>query len=127
MKIPTCHLIFYSPAGKVKFQVNNNGGNIIGRKSEVNPPDVDLLVNTDDALMSRRHARIRASFGQIPNYLLSDMDSQNGTTLINKQREEMEILPGDEVFIEDGYTIRMGATEMVFEMTYEGNKTNLKI
>ena len=127
MNHPTCHLIYHTPAGKTKYPLNNNGGNTLGRKSELNPPDVDLLIDTQDDLMSRRHARITISFGIPPNYLLSDLDSHNGTTLINKQREELKIMPGDKVFLEDGYTIRMGATEVVFEIAYNDSKTNLKI
>ena len=127
MKHPKCHLLFHTPTGKIRYPLNNNGGNTLGRKSGLNPPDVDLLIETTDNLMSRRHARISISFGMPPNYLLSDLDSQNGTVLINKQRQELTIMPGDEVFLEDGYIIRMGATEVVFEMVRPDSKTNLRV
>lgn len=127
LKFPKSRLIHFTPAGKAEYLLKNSGPNIIGRKSTLNPPDVDLLVKTPDGLMSRRHARIDVKFGQQGIvFLLTDLGSQNGTTLINRQRDELKLWPGDEVYLEDGFTIRMGATEVVFEVSADESLTQLK-
>ncbi|HFA51214.1 MAG TPA: FHA domain-containing protein, partial [Bacteroidetes bacterium] len=108
-----------APAGKIKYPLNYKGENIIGRKARLNPPDVNVLMDSGDGTMSRRHARIHISFGTGGTvFLLSDLNSQNGTRLFNRQRQEIQILPGDEVYLQDGYIIRMGNSELIFEAVH---------
>ena len=129
MKHPVCHLLYHAPTGKIKYPLEVSKANVIGRKTALNPPDVNILVDTTDDSMSRRHGQISILFGDLNEgyvYVLSDLDSRNGTTLFNKQRQEMKILPGDEVCLKDGFIIRMGATELTFEIVPEDNKTKLK-
>ncbi len=127
MKFPACHLIFHAPSGKIKYPLNNGGANIIGRKARLNPPDVNVLVDANDGSMSRRHACIDIRFGMAgPVFLLSDLSSQNGTVLINRQRQQMKLLPGDEVYLQDGFIIRLGQTELTFEILKQEVETALR-
>ncbi|MGE3074066.1 MAG: HEAT repeat domain-containing protein [Dehalococcoidia bacterium] len=70
---------------------------VIGRSTEA-----DLVLA--DAEASRKHAQIRAS-GQ--TYLISDLESRNGTTVNGEAVIEPRVL-------RDGDEIRMGKTSMVF-------------
>jgi pSer/pThr/pTyr-binding forkhead associated (FHA) protein len=71
-------------------------GLVIGRAA-----DVDLRL--EDRLASRRHARIESEAGR---YVVSDLDSTNGT-FVNERPVQFQRL-------QDGDRIRIGSTTMIF-------------
>ena len=70
---------------------------LIGRSK-----DCDLQV--EDANVSRRHAELRREGS---SWWLVDLDSTNGTELNGKRVQRMQL--------DDGDTITLGATDLVFE------------
>ncbi|MFN8344175.1 MAG: FHA domain-containing protein [Spirosomataceae bacterium] len=95
------------------------GPNVLGRKSSV--PTADILIETEDAMMSRRHAVVevvRDKFGQF-QYLISEAGSRNGTfiTSVKDPMRKIKLEPEDLIYLEDGDTIQMGRTKIVLQTT----------
>ena len=95
------------------------GPNVIGRKSSV--PTADILIETEDVMMSRRHAVVevvRDKFGQF-EYLIAEAGSRNGTFVIGAQdpMRKIKLEPEDLIYLEDGDTIQMGRTKVVLQTT----------
>lgn len=95
------------------------GPNVIGRKSSV--PTADILIESEDAMMSRRHAIVevtRDKFGQF-QYLVSEAGSRNGTFVMgaNDPMRKIKLEPEDLIYLEDGDTIQMGRTKVVLQTT----------
>ena len=84
------------------------GDNIIGRRNKGD--DVHIPIETNDPSMDRRHCILNVKRGKTGNliYTLRDNDSITGTFVMN------EILgPKDQVRIEDGTVITLGATSLI--------------
>jgi pSer/pThr/pTyr-binding forkhead associated (FHA) protein len=95
------------------------GPNVIGRKSSV--PTADILIETEDVMMSRRHAVVevvRDKFGQF-EYLIAEAGSRNGTFVIGAKdsMRKIKLEPEDLIYLEDGDTIQMGRTKVVLQTT----------
>ena len=84
------------------------GDNIIGRRNKGD--DIHIPIETNDPSMDRRHCILNVKRGKARNliYTLRDNDSITGTFVMN------EILgPKDQVRIEDGTIITLGATSLI--------------
>ena len=95
------------------------GPNIIGRRSSV--PTADILIETEDAMMSRRHVVVevtRDKFGQF-QYLISEAGSRNGTFVmgVKDPMRKIKLEPEDLIYLEEGDTIQMGRTKVVLQTT----------
>ncbi|MEZ4905174.1 MAG: FHA domain-containing protein [Spirosomataceae bacterium] len=95
------------------------GPNVIGRKSSM--PTADILIETEDVMMSRRHAVVevtRDKFGQF-QYLIAEAGSRNGTFVMGAKdpMRKMKLEPEDLIFLEEGDTIQMGRTKVVLQTT----------
>ena len=90
----------------------HEGDNLIGRRCK--GTDVDIPVETNDPSMDRRHCYLnvkRNKQGKVI-YTLRDNDSITGTFLLN------DILgPKDQIRIEDGAIITLGATTLILRGT----------
>ena len=84
------------------------GDNIIGRRNKGD--NIHIPIETNDPSMDRRHCILHVKRGNAGNliYTLRDNDSITGTFVMN------EILgPKDQVRIEDGTIITLGATSLI--------------
>jgi hypothetical protein len=97
------------------------GTNTVGRQSAKWPSD--HMIETRDEFMSRPHCTIEVRLGKLglPEYLLRDGASANGKwkfstngTYLNGK--EPRLSQYDKVFLEDGDTIQLGETKLVFKM-----------
>ena len=88
------------------------GKQIVGRTSEEADKKADLMIDTEDVYMSRKHFIINveqnASGGF--DYYLSDNSAKNKTFLKTK-----ELNKGDEFTLQDGDIIQAGQTNIVFK------------
>ncbi|AXE16380.1 hypothetical protein DR864_00885 [Runella rosea] len=95
------------------------GPNVVGRKSSL--PTADILIETNDVMMSRRHAVIevtRDKFGQF-QYLIAEAGSRNGTFVMGAKdpMRKIKLEPEDLIYLEDNDTIQMGRTKVVLQTT----------
>ena len=126
--IQDCYLSTYIQGAKKKFTLKNTGTNIIGRKAKIVNPAVNVVLEVGDQEISRQHCRLKillSTAGHI--FLIKDLGSRNGITVFNRQRQTMVISGVDEIFIESGYTLRLGKTEFEFQVKYAEQPTTLKI
>jgi len=89
------------------------GVNTIGRKSISKPCDV--MIVTDDRLMSRNHCAIEViknRRGQY-DYVVYEVSATNGT-FINASIDK-KLSNHDQIYIKDGNTIQMGITKVVLK------------
>ena len=89
------------------------GKQTIGRKSASRP--CDIMIETTDEYMSRRHFIIEVITRSPGNYeyYLSDNNAVNKTFINTKKL--CEIKRGDEYILHDGDTIQAGRTKIVFK------------
>ena len=89
------------------------GKQTIGRLSSIAERKADVMVETEDDAMSRRHFIIHVEKRKTGgyNYCLSDYSSINKTYL-----NEKALNKGDEYILKDGDVIRAGLTKLVFKM-----------
>jgi pSer/pThr/pTyr-binding forkhead associated (FHA) protein len=87
------------------------GINRVGRRANDTPRDVNILINTRDTYMSRKHCEIdvrrRANSNEY-EYILSDF-SLNGTYVNAGKR----LAKGQSVSLRDGDTVQIGRTKLV--------------
>lgn len=95
------------------------GRQVVGRRSSSSP--CDIMVDTPDMYMSRRHFCIEVS--RTPEgyrYLLSDTKSTNYTyidthRLTGYERELKRLAEGEQVELQDGSLIQAGRTKIVLK------------
>ena len=88
------------------------GRQTIGRISSIATKKADLMIDTEDEYMSRKHffISVEGKSSGAYNYYLSDNSSRN-RTLINKK----VLRQGDEYILTDGDIIQAGLTNIVFK------------
>ncbi len=89
--------------------------NLIGRRDPMSNifPEVDLSKYDPQTKISRRHARIRREGAA---FLLEDLGSSNGTTLISGA-ESARLLPHQPRLLTNGDRFRVGDTTLQFSVT----------
>ena len=92
------------------------GKQIVGRTSEEADKKADLMIDTEDEYMSRKHfiinVELNASGGF--DYYLSDNISKNKTFLMTDLKTK-ELNKGDKYTLQDGDVIQAGQTNIVFK------------
>lgn len=85
------------------------GRNIVGRKADSSVADIQI--KTDDRLISRHHALITVEQDPSGRYIamLSNYKNKNLTRV-----NGLDIIGNDEVILEEGATLLMGATVITF-------------
>ncbi len=87
--------------------------NLLGRRDPMSNifPEVDLSKYDPQTKISRRHARIWRDGN---NFLVEDLGSSNGTTLMPPTRDPIRLLPRQPHTLTNGDKIRIGDTIMYF-------------
>jgi len=87
--------------------------NLIGRRDPMSNifPEVDLSRYDPQTKISRRHARI---WREGNNYLVEDLGSSNGTTLLAAANKSMRLLPHQPTPLTNGDQLRVGDTTLHF-------------
>jgi eukaryotic-like serine/threonine-protein kinase len=87
--------------------------NLLGRRDPMSNifPEVDLSKYDPQTKISRRHARIWRDGN---NFLVEDLGSSNGTTLMPPTRDPIRLLPRQPHNLTSGDKIRLGDTIMYF-------------
>ena len=87
--------------------------NLLGRRDPMSNifPEVDLSKYDPQTKISRRHARIWRDGN---NFLVEDLGSSNGTTLMPPSRDPIRLLPRQPHNLTNGDKIRLGDTVMYF-------------
>ncbi|MBR1940430.1 MAG: FHA domain-containing protein [Bacteroidaceae bacterium] len=95
------------------------GSNTIGRKATTS--NTQIQIETNDLYMSRNHAEIIVSTSN-NGFLHYFKNAQNkNNTYVNEQI----IKDGDLLILEGGEIIRMGHTELIFELTKNRNTSDI--
>ncbi len=107
-----------------RFALRNekSKSNAIGRRAKISPPDVNILLDTKDNSISRRHCSIKISMRDARYvYLLSDLGSKTGTLIYKRQnnQHQLKIVEGDQVYISDQDIIQVGSLRMQIELPIE--------
>ncbi|HTK38562.1 MAG TPA: protein kinase, partial [Pyrinomonadaceae bacterium] len=87
--------------------------NLIGRRDPMSNifPEVDLSRYDPQTKISRRHARI---WREGNDYLVEDLGSSNGTTLLAAANKSMRLLPHQPAPLTNGDQLRVGDTTLHF-------------
>ena len=87
--------------------------NLIGRRDPMSNifPEVDLSRYDPQTKISRRHARI---WREGNNFLVEDLGSSNGTTLLASASKSMRLLPHQPTPLTNGDQLRVGDTTLHF-------------
>ena len=112
-KINIGFLIVHDENTKSQTFTLKTGRNCIGRKDADKP--CDIMIETQDAYMSRNHCIIEGKMDRSGNIhlILYDPGSLNGTYLNeNPKRLGKE----DKVYLEDGDTIQIGKTKVMIKL-----------
>jgi pSer/pThr/pTyr-binding forkhead associated (FHA) protein len=112
-KINVGFLIVHDENTKSQTFTLKSGRNCIGRKDADKP--CDIMIETEDAYMSRNHCIIEGRIDRSGNIrlILYDLGSLNGTYLNeNPKRLSKE----DKVYLEDGDTIQIGKTKVMVKL-----------
>lgn len=87
--------------------------NLVGRRDPMSNifPEVDLSKYDPQTKISRKHARIRRDGDR---YLLEDLGSSNGTTLVPVRKDSMKMAPHQPQPLQNGDKIILGDTTLQF-------------
>lgn len=87
--------------------------NLLGRRDPMSNifPEVDLSKFDPQTKISRRHARIWRDGG---NYLVEDLGSSNGTTLLTALSDSVRLLPHQPHALTNGDKLKLGDTTLHF-------------
>ena len=101
------------------------GENIIGRAAPSTPPEVNVLIKTDDRSISRTHCKITISFGLNGwEHRLTNLTENSQTILKNDAHQQLEIVAGDDVFLQNQYVLILGDVELEFQIVQPDRPTN---
>ena len=92
------------------------GKQTIGRISQIKEKMADLMIETKDEFMGRRHFTISAEANNkgVYSFFLSDFDSKN-KTFLNPGNNRKVLNKGDELILNDGDSIQAGKTIILFK------------
>jgi serine/threonine-protein kinase len=87
--------------------------NLIGRRDPMSNifPEVDLSKYDPQTKISRRHARI---WREGSNFMVEDLGSSNGTTLLSSMSEPFRLLPNVPRLLANGDKLKVGDTTLHF-------------
>lgn len=107
-------IVIHDEVTKARIYPLMPGKNIIGRKCETTPPEVNLAIETEDKYMSRNHCVIEVLQAKngMTDFILSDSGSRNGTFLNGKPQK---LNTYDEIYLKDRDCVQIGRTKVVLK------------